>query len=623
MDRNIQKIGLINWILLLVATATAVAVAQITGSIAAWVGAMILGVGLVVALVCYFQMRLENREALEKLEFDELNRAKNSAALFSQAESETFPARRSREQFERFFVPGFSVILLFLQIGIVFCEWRFLEKDANPVAAGHAAVGVSVFGLLWLILFLLGKYSSSLARIEGHRLLRPAASYLMLGCYVCLLLAVDIGVVVWGGVPQADRYMARALAAIVSFVALETLVGLVLEIYRPRVKGKQGRLLYDSRLVGLLGEPEGVFSTAAHALDYQFGFKVSETWFYRFFEKALVWIILAQLFLLLLSTCIVFIEPGEQALLERFGRQVASRAILNPGPHLKLPWPIEQVRRFTTSGLQTFSIGFVHDEKRQNETTVLWNVSHYKEEFNLLVASRDQASPADAEAGTTAVPVNLLTVSIPVQYQIKDLRAWATNYAAADKVLENVATREVVRYLVGVDINEIMSAGRISAAQALQDRIQQRADDLKLGVNILFVGLQDIHPPVKVADAYQAVIGAQQQIQTNILAAEGYKLRTVPLAEAEAIRRVRQAEAYKMTRVAASLARAAQFTNQLTAFNASPRVYGQRMYLQTFARASVGARKYIVAPTNTHDVMQLNLEDKIRTDLGDITLPKK
>ena len=67
------------------------------------------------------------------------------------------------------------------------------------------------------------------------------------------------------------------------------------EIYRPRMKGQVAHLLYDSRLVGLLGQPGGIFSTVAQAIDYQFGFKVSDTWFYRFLEKAMVWIVLLQL----------------------------------------------------------------------------------------------------------------------------------------------------------------------------------------------------------------------------------------------------------------------------------------------------------------------------------------
>src|SRR6185503_7680178 len=132
---------------------------------------------------------------------------------------------------------------------------------------------------------------------------------------------------------------ARALCVLLALNALETMVNLVLEIYRPRVKGQQARLLYESRLVGLLSQPEGLITTAAQALDYQFGFKVSDTWFYKFLERALGWLILLQVVVLLLSTSIIFIEPGEQGILERFGKPVDSRHVLQPGAHLKLPWP--------------------------------------------------------------------------------------------------------------------------------------------------------------------------------------------------------------------------------------------------------------------------------------------
>src|SRR5258708_29731077 len=103
-------------------------------------------------------------------------------------------------------------------------------------------------------------------------------------------------------------------------------------MYRPRVKGKIERPLYESRLVGLLGQPEGIITTAAQTLDYQFGFKVSETWFVRYFAKAATWLLWLQLGVLLASTCVVFIDGGEQGLLEHYG---ASRGVLSPVIHLK------------------------------------------------------------------------------------------------------------------------------------------------------------------------------------------------------------------------------------------------------------------------------------------------
>ena len=131
----------------------------------------------------------------------------------------------------------------------------------------------------------------------------------------------------------------------------------MLEVYRVRVRGGETRLLYESRLVGLFGQPEAIITTAAHALDYQFGFKVSETWFYRFLEKALGWLILAQLAILVLSTCFVVIEPGDEALLERFGRPMGENGVIGPGLHFKLPWPIDQTIVYHTEQMQTFIVG--------------------------------------------------------------------------------------------------------------------------------------------------------------------------------------------------------------------------------------------------------------------------
>ncbi|MDB6029526.1 MAG: Band 7 protein [Verrucomicrobiales bacterium] len=618
MDRNHTKVGLINWVLLLVASVVSVMVTRYVNSIAGWMGSIILGMGVLVALITYFQMRLEERERFEKLEFDELNKAKGSSTLFTQ-EAEAFPAQHSREQFERFFIPFFTVLMFLGQCGVVAWEWLSLEKHAVPLVPERTLVGASVYGLIFLVLFLLGKYCSGLARLQNQRLLRPTAGYLLLGAYVSLALSASIAISAWANLPRADVFVARALAVVIAFVAIETLGGLVFEIYRPRVKGKASQMLYESRLVGLLGQPEGIFKTAAHALDYQFGFKVSETWFYKFLEKWASLIALAQIAVLFLSTAFVFVETGEEALLERFGRPVTGRDVLSAGLHFKYPWPVDKVYRYRTEKIQSFTIGVPPEEGEHESSTIVWSVAHDKEE-NLIVASHDVAT-VSTNTDKKSPPVNLLSVGIPVQFQVTNLVKWAYNNEEPNELLQKIATREVVHYLVSVDLIDIMSRGRAAAAVTLRERIQSAANARDLGAKIVFVGLEDIHPPVVVAGAYEKVIGAMQTREARILGAKAYQAQTNALAAAEAFRRLREAEADQQRAQVGALARAASFTNQLPAFNASPSVYSQRAYLQTLARASAGARKYIVATTNTTDVITLNLEDKIRADLLDVTVP--
>src|SRR5205085_558416 len=238
-----------------------------------------------------------------------------------------------------------------IQGGSAFLLWRWLSRPTTRIPLSEPMVAISLFGLFALVLFLLGKFSAAMARIEKHRLLRPGASYLLLNAYICFVVALGI-VGVQARFPLADFYVARVLCVLLGLIGLETLINLILEMYRPRVKGKIQRPLYDSRLVGLLGQPEGLITTAAQALDYQFGFKVSETWFYRLFRRALGWLLLAQFGALLLSTAVVFIDAGEQGLLERFGRPVQGRTLLGSGAHFKWPWPIDKVYRFRAEQIQ-------------------------------------------------------------------------------------------------------------------------------------------------------------------------------------------------------------------------------------------------------------------------------
>jgi len=615
MQLNLTRIGLVNLVMLLVAGASGLYLARQGGSFAGQAGMIFLGTGLLAAVLSWFQMRLEERERLEKLELDELARSAKGSTLFDTGDAEIFPAQRAREQFERFIVPAATVVLFLMQAVGSVGLWLWLQKEL-PVKLSQPMLLMALFGMFSLVLLLIGKYGVKLAQLDDQRLLRPGAAYVLLGSAVSFLIALGIGAVE-AGFPKVDLYLGRVFSILAGVAAVETLVTLVLEVYRPRVRGRvDTRVIYESRLVGLLGQPAGLFKTMAQALDYQFGFKVSDTWFYQFVQRAAGAMVLGQLAVLLLSTCVVFIDAGEEALLERNGKPVAGREVLGPGVHFKAPWPIDEIYRERTREVRSFTIGIVPDPKKENERTILWTVSHYEEEYNLLVASRESAAPS-VDGQEQAPPVNLLTVSIPVQYQIKDLRAWSTQHASATNLLEKIASREVNLYLVGVDFFEMMSVARDQAARDLKDRIQKEADLRNLGAEILFVGLQDVHPPVKVGKDFNSVVASIQEKEAIIENSRTYALTNVILARAEATNRVRRAEAYRTRVIADQFARAAQFTNQFLAYQQSPRVFSERAYLTSLALGASQARKIVLTSTNAQETLLLNLEDKLRPDLLD------
>jgi membrane protease subunit HflK len=622
MEPSIQKNGLVNLGISLLAGVAAFIVARYTNSFAGIVTVLFLGLGTLVAAVSWFQMRLEQSERLEKLEFDELSKTHAESALFEARDSELFPAQRSREQFERFFVPIFTVLLCLIEAGGAYFFWKWLSSNTTVPSLKQPIAGMFVFFLIALVLFILGRYSSAYARSKNNRLLRPSANYLLLNAVLCALVGAGI-IGVQARFARADLYMARVLCGLLALVGVETLVALVLEIYRPRVKGKIGRPLYDGRLVGLLGQPEGLITTAAQAIDYQFGFKVSETWFYRFFERAILWLVPLQVLLLILSTGFVVIEPGEQALLEHFGRPVEGRPVLSPGPHFKWPWPVDKIYRFRTEQIQAFEVGFTPDSEKENERAILWTVAHTKED-NFLVANREAGGgdgTTNQLAGRRTPPVSLVTGSIPVLYQITNVVDWAYENEDAPALLQDLGTREIVRYLAGADLTELMSSGRLDSSRALAQRIQEAANAHHLGARIVEVGLQDLHPPVKVAPDYEKVVAATQLKEAKILAARAEEIKTNALAGAQAITLVDKAESAAVAQQVGAMAHAGLFTNQIPAFEAAPSVYIQRSYLNTFARATANARKYLMLTTNTHNVIVYDLQESIARDILNLKVP--
>ena len=633
-QQNSKNLGLINSLVLLAVAVAALFLSLKAGSTAGLAGVVLLGIGTLIGFFSFIQSHLIDREQAERLEMQELDRTRGNESLFAGAAEDAYPARNARRQFEKWVVPAFSVLVLLGQALGLWWGYGQLSQWTAPAPAG-AVLSIMFSALFMVVLFMMGKYSAGLARMDGQELLRPVANYMLLGSVVSAAVVLAQAASYFG-YPAWDKGITWAVLAVIAVSALENLVTLVLEIYRPRLDEKKARLLYESRLIGLLGQPGGLISTAAQALDYQFGFKVSETWFYKYLKQKLALIIVIQVVVLFLSSSFVVIQPNEEAFIERFGKR---NAHLEAGFSFKLPWPIDKVYRYKTSEIQNFVLGVLDQNEESKPNTgapedvqvLLWTTQHNhgssndpEQNFNMIVASRDEAVASDS------VPVNLLTVSIPVQYRIKNLTNWVYKTDNAGAILQKLAMREVTHYLIGVDINELMGPGRTKAQEELKKAIQQQADASELGAEIVFVGLQDIHPPVGqneqskstggVAESYEKVNVALLHSETNRLGALLYKAGKVPQALGLKAELLAKARSESTNKVALAKAEAGRFGHQMAAFNAAPSVYTTRSKLETFVKATRGARKYVLSNPDNSDIINLELQDKLRSDLLDVTV---
>ena len=70
----------------------------------------------------------------------------------------SFPAKRSRELFEKYFVPGFAVVLFLLQVGAAYFLWRYLGT-MSPLLQDRVFIMLAPLGIAFLARLTLGEAS--------------------------------------------------------------------------------------------------------------------------------------------------------------------------------------------------------------------------------------------------------------------------------------------------------------------------------------------------------------------------------------------------------------------------------------------------------------------------------
>jgi len=297
---------------------------------------------------------------------------------------------------------------------------------------------------------------------------------------------------------------------------------------------------------------------------------------------------------------------------------------------------------------------------------LLWGQEHYKKEYNLLVASESKDSQ---EQG--AVPVSIIRAAIPVQYRVSDLYKYLYNYENSARVLESICYREVIKFAAGARVEpesesgiseeSLLGAGRARAAAELTEMIQRRADEMGLGVEIVFMGLQGFHPPPEVAEDFQAVTGSVQKKHSSVLLAiserdrlltsnvgsvkaanklyelaEKYALakRQKNNAEMEILKaqldgsfsqaqgdlyaKLRQAKSYAYEKTVLAESTGQRFSGQLSAYNAAGRIYLHELKMGMLEEALADIRKHIVVSDGDTQVTIIDLQEKLMPGLYDI-----
>ncbi|MHC4523991.1 MAG: SPFH domain-containing protein, partial [Planctomycetota bacterium] len=189
-------------------------------------------------------------------------------------------------------------------------------------------------------------------------------------------------------------------------------------------------------------------------------------------------------------------------------------------------------------------------------------------------------------------------------------------------------------------------------------------DQADLGIEIVHLGLQGVHPPAQVAKAYEEVVASVQEKQKMVLDALADKNKILmelggSIAEVDALynlaleferskelgdeqkteqlknelhaafgqvegrvfRTLREAESYAFERVNLSKGEGLRFAGQVKAYQASPEIYKKLQRLMMLEETLQNVRKYIVVADKEDDqVFIVDLQEKLTQSLYDMDL---
>ena len=311
--------------------------------------------------------------------------------------------------------------------------------------------------------------------------------------------------------------------------------------------------------------------------DYRVNLTLPKQW-----TSWLKWIVPLLLAIWLLSG-IYIVGPDEQGVVRRFGRVVR---ITEPGPHYRLPRPIEKVNRPKIQQARRIEIGF--------ETISPGPPARYRfhTEESLMLTGDEQ----------------IIDAQIIVQYKIKDAADYLFNVRSLEGSQGTIkdAAEVALRQVVGKrPIDDVLITEKLQVEIDIRTLLQEIVDGYESGVRITEVKLQIVRPPKEVAPAFSEVVRAKEDKDKSIQEAEGYKEDILPKARGQKEKLVREAEAYKEERIRRARGDAEKFLAVLKEYQKAKEVTRKRLYLETMELVLPSIRKYIIDSDTSEGVLKL------------------
>jgi membrane protease subunit HflK len=268
-----------------------------------------------------------------------------------------------------------------------------------------------------------------------------------------------------------------------------------------------------------------------------------------------------------LASGIYIVAPDEVGVIRRFG---AFAYTTPPGPHYRLPWPVERADTPKVTQVRRVEIGF---------RTISFDQP-----------ARYQAVPRESLMLTGDENI----VDMQFKYKIKDPVNYLFNVKNPDETVKDAA-EAAMREIVGNNkIDESLTTGKFQIQQDTKALLQTILDRYEAGLSIEAVQLQDVHPPKDVMAAFKDVASAKEDKTKYINDSEGYRNDILPKAKGQAAQITNEAIAYRESKIKRAQGDVSRFNQVLTEYQKAKDITKKRLYIEMMEEILPGMEKVIL-----------------------------
>jgi len=265
-----------------------------------------------------------------------------------------------------------------------------------------------------------------------------------------------------------------------------------------------------------------------------------------------------------LASGLYVVGADERAVVRRFG---AVEAVIGPGMHYRLPWPVDGLDVIKTTNVMKAGVGFA-------------------------IPTGAEAMPSGMELLTG--DTNIVNAALVLQYVISDPVEYLFQIEEPQSFVEAVAEGVLTETIVGMPIDEVLTRGRIAVQERVKRKTQELLDRRHSGVRIVSASMMTITLDRSVVQAFQDVADAMADREKVINEARAYSSNLIPKTRGEARMRIGEAEAYKQQRVADAIGETSRFLALQKEYGKAPETSRTRLYLEAMEKILPKLQLFIV-----------------------------